>query len=216
MVEIGFARFLRDSARVDELLSLLSMARWLDSQPGFTFETYLTKRMDETEVRWKAFEDALAFYVCRAFQPKVPLTEIFDFFGTPPDWANQSAELVTFTRDEHGICNWATINLSAQQPTTPGGPLGLDASGWKDVLKWLNNQHNIPICFPSNLMGPDLFFVLRLQDGRLIWIAKQAKCYKGEAGLGKDLNRAIRSVTPSNYYKTLKVILTPFNLKPCP
>jgi hypothetical protein len=101
MVEIGFAWFLRNSARVDEHLSLLSLAQWLTTQDGFTFEAYLTRRLAEP-VQWEAFEDAVAYYLYRAFQPDVHLTDIFEFCDPVPSWAHQSAQLMTFTKNEHG------------------------------------------------------------------------------------------------------------------
>ncbi|KAF8591865.1 hypothetical protein K439DRAFT_1610733 [Ramaria rubella] len=55
------------------------------------------------------------------------------------------------------------------------------------------------------MMGPDHLFLLRLTDGRLLLGAVQDKCHSDKQKLSKrDLQGAIKSVTPSSYYSGLK------------
>ncbi|KAM6492769.1 hypothetical protein JOM56_012493 [Amanita muscaria] len=62
-------------------------------------------------------------------------------------------------------------------------------------------------CVPGTLMGPDLMAWLRLDDGKLILLLIQAKCYL--AGNKDTLvptvtGKAIRSLSPRNFYSTLR------------
>ncbi|KAJ7211018.1 hypothetical protein C8J57DRAFT_1097931 [Mycena rebaudengoi] len=52
-------------------------------------------------------------------------------------------------------------------------------------------------------MGPDLLFVLELKDGSRIWVAVQSKYAGGPLLSAETLRGAMRSVTPSNYFKSL-------------
>ncbi|KAF8591863.1 hypothetical protein K439DRAFT_1536510 [Ramaria rubella] len=203
LVEGGFARILNDSVRVDEPLILLTLARWLDEQDGFDFEQYIDFRLKDEASRWQAFEDAVTIYLYRAFQPEVPLTEIFNFFGDIPSWAHCGATLVTFTRDASTNLTWAPVDLSSE-PRTLGCVMGCSSSNWEDVIKWLHDPEDIAVCLPDTMMGPDHLFLLRLTDGRLLFGAMQDKWHFSKEKLSKrELQDAIKSVTPSSYYSGL-------------
>jgi hypothetical protein len=75
--------------------------------------------------------------------------------------------------------------------------LGFNAASCTDDLAWFENTRRTPFLFPSNKMGPDLIFVLRLPSHRYFWVVVQVN-YLSDANLGHKT--AINDVTPSQFY----------------
>lgn len=166
------------------------------------------------------FENYLAFCLRLAFTTKKPrLCDIFKFEGAgrkTPAWTQQQAELVSIYRSAPhaappGDSDPATTTTTAIWEEEEGlvgissGPsatLGVNAKDVQHTLSWLNNQDHTAICFPHPCMGPDLLFVLKLQDGSTIWVALQAKRMVGTNGqISKEhLRRSIQSVSPNLFF----------------
>jgi hypothetical protein len=205
MVQLGFARFLETTVRIDEKLALLSLAQWLESQKGFTLQAYLENNLGYPLVvqgRGTAFEDIVTYYLYITFQKPTRLDKILDFVKPAPEWSTQEAHLVTFTKGASGELEWSEGSLpdhrsQAISRMAVDTVKKVDGRAREFVLEWLNDQQYVPILLPDNHMGPDQSALLKLQDGRLLWSAFQEKCCQTLSSTA--LNSAIYSVTPPFY-----------------
>ncbi|KAF8169872.1 hypothetical protein K438DRAFT_1982996 [Mycena galopus ATCC 62051] len=215
-VQWGFARFCPNTTkdtvampRIDEPMALLALAQWLNAGWSETIHHRLTKTIGwHSATGENDLEKYLAFCFAGLFSDQSGsrrLNEIFAFRDGAPTWAQQTATLVSFyknpvgsqknkTPPEESVVDWwsrpsYSLGTHPSQPTTA-------------TLEWLRHATRVPICFPSQLMGPDLLFILRLQDGKRIWVAVQSK-YENSSLLSKEkLEEALRSVTPKNYFSS--------------
>ncbi|PPQ95415.1 hypothetical protein CVT26_008436 [Gymnopilus dilepis] len=149
-----------------------------------------------------AFENYLAICIDKLFSVDRRLDEIFDFGRSPPSWASRNAVLVGLRRTNRH-CEGAILQCRSRQFqfSGPSVTLGVNARRPEDTLKWLEHRSCSPICFPNKYMGPDLFFVLRLDDNSLIWVALQAKYRSLQVLPKRDVEEARRSVTPSFFFR---------------
>ncbi|KAG5731312.1 hypothetical protein E4T56_gene8114 [Termitomyces sp. T112] len=198
-VEYGFARFKdadTNTVAIDEPLVLLAAAHWIDKNYRTSYKLF-AERIKVHDASSNGFENYLAFCLNLAFSEKQRVDKIFTFCGTPPAWAQQEAEIVSLHYTSNGI------EISpVRQSTGPSITLGINAKTTDETSVWLLHECPNPICFPHLYMGPDLLFVLRLADNSNIWVAVQAKYSIGKNGMLSRLflRRAIRSVTPSNFF----------------
>jgi hypothetical protein len=168
------------------------------------------------------------------------LRDIFTFAKKPPSWANQTATLVSLYRDpvtgkiEESEVNWASrpsyslgtrsfgkrTNTSepnyasvAHDSDADGPPLAADESkkAVETTFNWLKYADRTPICFPSTIMGPDLLFVLRLEDGHRIWVAVQSKFETSDLLKASKLTSAVATLTPVNFFKVRRIYVYVLN-----
>src|SRR5690606_9809327 len=116
------------------------------------------------------FENYIAYCIDMAFSSATPraVNSVFNFVGEPPLWTNQTAELVAVHRVQTG----GEFESSIVKHCASCGPsvtLGLNAETPEETSSWLECRKYAPMCFPHNLMGPDVLFVLRLEDQSLVW-----------------------------------------------
>ncbi|KAF8592415.1 hypothetical protein K439DRAFT_10272 [Ramaria rubella] len=199
-VELGFARFLHNSVSINENLAILSLARWLEEQRGFTLKDFLNDAMNDStnpQMRGYRFEDVVTFHLYSAFQDFVELKKAFNFICPVPEWASQRARLVTFTRGEDREYQWAGVNSRRlEKPRLSTAPMAVGSSTNNEaVVSWLQDQKYIPIFLPTDLMGPDHVLLMELEDGRHVWIVIQVKFVNSVLATAK-LEAAVKTVTP--------------------
>ncbi|TFK68933.1 hypothetical protein BDN72DRAFT_768678 [Pluteus cervinus] len=210
-VQYGYSRFFDSAAReatMDEPLVLLSASHWLNANDHSTKHPFWTDRIGTlgqvggAEGEWNGFENYLAFCLHLAFSGGRKLSDVFNFRGNHlPPWANEEAQLVAISQLTPG----GGLELGQEESilSTDAGPsaaLGMHARSIDLALSWLNHADHTAICFPHKHMGPDLLFVLRLQDGKKIWVALQAKYITLPQIKKADLRSALRSVTPECFF----------------
>ncbi|KAF8584789.1 hypothetical protein K439DRAFT_1633194 [Ramaria rubella] len=203
LVELGFARFLNNTVSINENLAILSLARWLEEQRGFTLKDYLNDAMNDSmrpQIRGYIFEDVITFHLYSAFQDFVELKKAFNFIRPVPEWASQRARLITFTRGEDRKYQWAGVNsrrLGKPQLSTAPMAVGSSTADHEAVVSWLKDQKYIPIFLPTStdLMGPDHVLLMELEDGRHVWLVIQEK-FVDYVLATAELEAAVKAVTP--------------------
>ncbi|KAI5891743.1 uncharacterized protein SCHCODRAFT_01312695 [Schizophyllum commune H4-8] len=74
---------------------------------------------------------------------------------------------------------------------------------YEQTISWLKSN-STAIFFPDTNFGPDLMFVLRLQDGTFCWLAVQCKLVTPTTTMCKvppeAVQSALHSVTPQNFF----------------
>ncbi|KIJ99806.1 hypothetical protein K443DRAFT_8140 [Laccaria amethystina LaAM-08-1] len=203
-VEYGFARFVDPETKtvaVDEPLVLLAATHWINANHRTSYK-FFAKQIHLHEPTSNGFENYIAFCIDMIFSQRRRINEVFSFVGTPPPWSDLEAELVALHRTTIGL---GTVEQGSVRHFAFSGPslaLGMNVKTPAETTAWLNHCSHSPFCFPVDSMGPDLIFVLRLADGSTIWVALQAKFSSGKNGsLSRPfLRRAMRSVTPSNFF----------------
>ena len=76
--------------------------------------------------------------------------------------------------------------------------LGCSPSMVTDTLEWLQDPQGTAVCFPANIIGPDLIFVLRLtSDNMVLRMCVQFKHM--EKMSPKDWRKAICTTNPSTF-----------------
>ncbi|KAF8584064.1 hypothetical protein K439DRAFT_1660894 [Ramaria rubella] len=200
-VELGFARFLDNIVSINENLAILSLARWLEEQRGFTLKDFLNDAVNDStrpQIRGYRFEDVITFHLYSAFQDFVELKKAFNFICPVPEWASQRARLITFTRGEDREYQWAGVNsrrLGKPQLSTAPMAVGSSTADHEAVVSWLEDQKYIPIFLPTDLMGPDHVLLMELEDGRHVWLVIQEKFVDYVLATAK-LKAAVKTVTP--------------------
>jgi len=200
-VEYGFARFVDPDTKtvaVDEPLVLLAATHWINANHRTSYK-FFAKQIHLHDPASNGFENYISFCIDMIFSQRRRINEVFSFVSTPPPWSEQEAELVAFHRTT-GTVEAGTVRHFAF--SGPSLALGINAKTPEETIAWLDHRSHSPFCFPVDSMGPDLIFVLRLADRSMIWVALQAKFSSGKNGsLSRPfLRRAMRSVTPSNFF----------------
>lgn len=201
-VEYGFARFVDAETRtvaVDEPLVLLAATHWNNTNYRTSYK-FFAKQIHLHDPTSNGFENYLAFCLHLTFSKKRRLQDVFAFCSTLPSWADQEAELVALYCTNQG--NIETGRVRHSESSGPSVTLGTNAKTVEETSAWLEHQKHSPFCFPHISMGPDLIFILRLEDGTHIWVALQAKYSLGKNGsLSRPfLRHAMRSVTPAEFF----------------
>ena len=226
-VEYGFARFKHIppssgtgskngmSVAFDEPLVLAAAHRWINNNDMPTYKYFaknISSHCHRSAAPSNGFENFIVYCIDLLFAIKPRrLKDVFDFHGAVPTWANLRAELVSlyvlpanassFTTDD-GTPYVERAIVKHAQFTGPSATLGANTKTPDGTLQWLAHEMRAPVCFPCNAMGPDVLFVLRLANGKVLWVALQAKLSSGRNGfLDKRLVKsAVRSVTPRNFF----------------
>ncbi|KAF8577725.1 hypothetical protein K439DRAFT_1532343 [Ramaria rubella] len=200
-VELGFARFLHNSVSINENLTILSLAQWLEEQCGFTLKDFLNDAVNDLtkpQIQGYMFQDVLTFHLYSAFQDFVKLKKAFNFICPVPEWASQRARLITFTCGKDREYQWAGVNSHhLEKPRLPTVPMAVGSSSADNeaVVLWLKDQEYIPIFLPTDLMGPDHILLMELEDGQHVWLVIQVKFVNSMLATAK-LEAAVKTVTP--------------------
>ncbi|KAJ7113002.1 hypothetical protein C8R44DRAFT_882038 [Mycena epipterygia] len=206
-VQWGFAMFRTDeksqlaSGRMDEPIVLLALGQWLNA--GFSETIYhklATNIGTHTALGVNTLENYLAFCFTGLFNwGSRRLDEIFLFPKGVPKWANQTAQLVSLYKESPQL---ELEESSVGWWSRPSYSLGTHCTTADSTVEWLKHAARAPICFPPILFGPDLLFILRLEDGTRIWVAVQSKYESTSLLEAKKLVGGIQSVTPANYFSS--------------
>ncbi|KAL1742979.1 hypothetical protein HDZ31DRAFT_18148, partial [Schizophyllum fasciatum] len=209
MVGLGFARYTIEDAYISEPLVLLRLASELDDWPTECTYHYLAQKIHDTGSENNGWENYVAHCLVRLFssEEKFPLSQIFHLrkisrAGPRGDWDGEligTGELIDDTRPGPTPHDQRQPPIRARPTCNSGTRVG----NMLGALSWFRTTPT-PILFPNNNMGPDIFFLLRLSDGKLMWVAVQCK-YDVPTALtfksnSKVLQTAARSITPSQFF----------------
>jgi len=204
LVEKGLARFVHPQTHqvnLSEPLVLLGCWRWFETHKNpdaqHMMHQCIVEGLQKKETNFDGFENYVTFALDLAFSKSAPLCQIFNFLDNPPPWASEPAELVMV--DRRGEMEQAST-VQFFQGHTPSATLGATAQHESQVTAWLNGTNPVPMLFPPTSMGPDILFVLRLCDGKLIWVAVQSKLIGDEQLKTEVLKSAVKSITPDFFY----------------
>ncbi|KAJ6449439.1 hypothetical protein C8R47DRAFT_358570 [Mycena vitilis] len=210
LVAAGFGRFTdKELSQVvmDEPIFLIRAARWLCEPPPREHNTYLRgvltpqlhscfdvltyRRPSLTSRSLAAF---LSFYLARAFDNGSTLSKVLAFAHIPiPEWADQTAELVVSPGEAGSFTTFSESSAST--------PLTSSASALSGVASWLDGSEGArtPFCL-SHAADPDLLFVLRLADGKLVRVI--LRCVVTDAALEKvPLEQMICQLEPDALFR---------------
>ena len=200
LVEYGVGRFVSATSTrvsVEEPLALIGILRYLEDN-FHTLEGNVTTTL-RSDNQGLALEQAVLLALTKLLQNQGALKEIFAFHGQSPLWADQSAQIVA--------CNSSGKfeAFSIVTPTTPSSIVAFSAKTPDDVTHWLKSSDK-GWCIPCSAMGPDLITRVRLNDGKILVLVIQAKCYTTgnvdtiAPGVAAG---AVKSLDPSDYFRTL-------------
>ncbi|KAJ7164760.1 hypothetical protein C8R43DRAFT_240075 [Mycena crocata] len=113
----------------------------------------------------RALSHCLVFQLSRIFRCPRHLADVFHFPYKVPPWANQSAQLVKFCRNES-----LEVEHSVISGDDPASPLAKATISVEETISWLEHHQGTTFCLPSS-SSPDLLFSLKLSDGTFIWVA---------------------------------------------
>jgi len=195
LVEYGIPQLGPDfHGKICEPLVLVSCVRWFQGQKEHTLGNSM--RLAASDSRGAAFEELMILYITKTFRQPTRLDAAFDFHGTMPSWASQSAQLVCRV-DEN---EFQPADLDTQRPVIPGTGMSYYASNGAEVIKWLRDS-NAGWCLPGNLLGPDLLVRLQLSSGeRILLVAQHESCSSGNTDSDSlDAETATSAVTSLTY-----------------
>ncbi|KAL1658441.1 hypothetical protein GGF50DRAFT_120856 [Schizophyllum commune] len=200
-------------ADVKEPLVLLGINDYLNNRPKgvhSAFQHFASNlKMDGNKKNgWEAF--VFQGFV-RLFSRPRDLADLLDFCGPGHEkLKGRTGEMVAML-DKDGQVHLA-CELTDQYGRAGAGPsrrpgcfTGEESGNFQQTLDWLKKRFTT-VLLPDKMFGPDLFFILRLDNGKYIWVAVQCKyCTSGGSPhllADKAIIRdAIRSTTPKFYYK---------------
>ncbi|KAJ7186528.1 hypothetical protein C8R46DRAFT_1057396 [Mycena filopes] len=109
----------------------------------------------------------LVFYLTRAFENGETLWKVFSFGEPVPKWAQQRAELVASTSKDGPLVTYIESTSSTAEATS--------ATTLAEVETWLDRAEGEtpPFCV-THTADPDLIFMLKLDDGRLVRLILRA------------------------------------------
>lgn len=204
LVECGLARFMGEGPNVivEEPMALMSILRYFQKE-GLTLDDDIRERMQYA--KGHAFEEAVLLSCTRLFRRGARLDQVFQFRGETPAWARQSASIVTRMDGETKV-----FDIPNGDPVVPSAGIAFYAKDPKDVENWIKSMR-AGWCLPGNNMGPDLMAWLRLDDGRLLLLLIQAKCYLTgniDTVAAEVTAKAIRSLIPGRFFSALVSTMT--------
>ncbi|KAH8101085.1 hypothetical protein BXZ70DRAFT_1007485 [Cristinia sonorae] len=200
LVDSGYARAAARLAK-PETLVILAFARWLDQKSEHRFAPYLSTRLNIPHSRPFALEHTGSLYLADALDGTRPIKDLFDFWGTPPAWASETATVVRCHRPPNGDMQYQNFNYRSEE--TSGIRVVAQRRTIAESLEWLK-EPNSAFLFPDKNCGPDCLFLARLQSGKLIWIALQMKNYSNQQLYDDVMDKAIYSITPKYFYVSRK------------
>jgi len=198
LVEYGLGRFIRKKAvevAIEEPLALVSIVRYFEKQ-HLSLDRNIWRRLQDD--KGTAFEELLLLAVTRLLRDGRCLKDIFQFHPTTPDWASETARIVT--RNSSG--DLEHFSIVDAQPLASSYGISFYAKNPEDVKLWLE-RGEAGWCLPGTRMGPDLMARLQLSNGRIVLLAIQAKCFftgNKETLTAVVTAKAIRSLIPSKFF----------------
>lgn len=195
LVEYGIAR-LRDSCptkhegAIVEPLPFLTVTKWLEGQDNIRMTSQLKRRLAEPESRGGAYEEVVILYLLRTLSSPIPLSGIFSFYGTTPDWAG---DLVSVTGRQDG----EDVNVSLYE--NPSLYVTNFAGDIDEVLAWLEAPTRTVVLVPCASFGPDVLMF----SGKVLLIGQMKSYLQGNARSlnAATLRKAITSLNPSHWFK---------------
>ncbi|KAL1688176.1 hypothetical protein GGG16DRAFT_60560 [Schizophyllum commune] len=104
--------------------------------------------------------------VMRALEQRAHrLNELFQFAGIDPSWTEQTVQLVRVFHPGGGRSPHARVYKSALSS------MSRETTWATDSAEWLRHETKAPFCLSSGFSHADVLFVLRLEDGRLLYVA---------------------------------------------
>ncbi|KAL1701247.1 hypothetical protein EV121DRAFT_212554, partial [Schizophyllum commune] len=104
--------------------------------------------------------------IMRALEQRVHrLNELFQFAGIGPSWTEQTVQLVRVFHPGGGRSPHARVYKSALSS------MSRETTWATDSAEWLSHETKAPFCLSSGFSHADVLFVLRLEDGRLLYVA---------------------------------------------
>ena len=199
LVEYGIAR-LRDghNGHIVEPLAFLSVLKWLEGR-DFNVQSNIRLRLAHPDSRGKAFEQLVTLYLLRILRDPIPLCTVFDFYGTPPDWANEKAQVIG-----HLDGTTVSVDVLGETPENPGLGVVQYADSIEEVIHWLQSSDAPAVLIASDNFGPDLMVLCRLSSGGIVRLMAQQKSYttgKKMALDAKTMRKALMSLHRDNWFK---------------
>jgi hypothetical protein len=196
LVEYGIAQLRPDfHGKICEPLALVSCVRWFQGQEEHALGDSIRMRLAASDSRGAAFEELMILYITKTFRQPTRLDAAFDFHGTMPSWASQSAQLV------------CRVDENEFQPVDLDTATGMTyyASNGAEVMKWLKDS-NAGWCLPGNLLGPDLLVRLQLSSGeRILLVAQHKLPFPGNTDSdsldAETATSAVTSLTSDHWFK---------------
>lgn len=209
-VEYGLGRFTKEqgAARVvfDEPLVVAAANRWLNAESDRSYAYFAGNiGLNKKDGSSNGFENYLVYCLRLIFggEKERKLKEVFTFHGRIPRWAEKAgAKLVSVYRSSTGPPDIEVVKHT--QFSGPSATFGTYTKTPEETLAWLRHGSRTPFCFPCPNMGPDVIFVLELNNKTLVWVALQVKNSEpnGNRPLDKSiLEHAVRSVTPKHFFR---------------
>jgi hypothetical protein len=173
--------------------------KWLETQ-DLDLKSNIRLRLGSEGSRGNSFEELVVLYLVRILSEPTRLTTIFDFHGAPPEWADESAQVVGRLE---GI--YVPVDVLGEAPKNPGLGVVHYADSIADIVRWIENPDTAPaVLISSNLFGPDLMLRCKLsQSDFLVIIGQWKSCVKGtKTSLdAKTTARALSSLHEDNWFK---------------
>lgn len=196
LVEIGVAFFCNDNegtiSTIKEPVAVYSLVNFFKTH-GQTVSDYLNNQFISARGTsyGHVFEEIIAWNFFAAFSSGHKLNSVFHFCGTPPLWAAEGARLLAINREGDAV---HSTTITAQCAL----PFGYKAKNENEVLQWATDPKTIPILFPDNHCGPDIFMVLEtVETKQRINVSVQGKCtINGEI----PYDKALATVDPTKLY----------------
>jgi hypothetical protein len=189
LVEYGIARFsTKNRVIIDEPLAFIAVIdSFIKSEPK-TVQRFLIEAVS-MQNGGTSLAKLGAYLLTLAFGDSRPLSEVFNFVGDTP-LKDEGAELVAIDQGA-GAVSSDPINIFSEIP--PFYRLGFTSSSPKDDLHWMRNPRKHVFCTPSRTLGPDLIFVLKLDDGKHIRVLVHFTTGRG------GTEDALRSTDPQHF-----------------
>ncbi|KAL1661327.1 hypothetical protein GGG16DRAFT_60545 [Schizophyllum commune] len=206
-----------DPPVIDEPLILLRLAAYYEGDPALGMYNCFARRIKVTSPGANGWENYVALCMLKFFAEERPLTELFVFQERMmgEDWVKED-RFDDMTGKIVGVVPHSSHTFVGVGPLhdnlLPGGGskyrpqpnIGYNSNTIDETLRWVRTGETGVFLFPDNFMGPDILFLLELNDDRLVWVAVQCK-FNTPTSLTFEPSPSVktdcmRSTTPANYY----------------
>ncbi|KAL1719918.1 hypothetical protein EV715DRAFT_198122 [Schizophyllum commune] len=210
---------LDDLPTIDEPLILLHLASYYNSQKDLRMYKFFGERIRETSVKHNGWENYVAICMLRFFAEERPLTELFAFEQRhtargrrmrETRFSGRRGKIVGVvphsSRSFVGVgCLYENLGFPCGNGNQRPQPnLGYSSRTVQATRRWVKTGQAGGLLFPDNSMGPDIFFLLQLDNAELVWVAVQCKYNTPTAQTFSPATSVkescIRSTTPDFYY----------------
>ncbi len=191
VVEYGVAR-LRDGHKghIIEPLAFLSVMKWLETQ-GLDLKSSICPRLGSQDLCGKAFEELVLLYLLRILRYPTPLSTIFNFHGTRPEWADVLAQIVGRLR---GID--VPVDIVGETPENLGLGVVHYAESIQDIVDWIENLDSAPaVLIPHRNFGPDFMIRCKLSNSIVVLLMAQLKLYTQGTKTHLDAGTTTKALT---------------------